>query len=125
MNWGHPALPPLMRGLGTSILVFASLLVGASEYQQGKATRDALELARQRIHEQALSASSGEGIDALTREVSLLRMQLSESSLAGEVLANPRFQLLGALGTLLVAASFFVEALQRWRPSSADANADP
>ncbi len=116
MNWLHPALPPLLRGLGTSLLVFASLLVGFSEYRQGKAARAALETLRERLHEQALPDAGVTGIDALTRELTLLRLQLSESSLAGEVFANPWFQLLGALGTLMVAASFFVEAFQRRRP---------
>lgn len=115
MNWRHAAVPPLLRGVGTSVLVFASLLVGVSEYRQGRAAREALELVRGGLQQQAQSATSGEGLDALTRELTLLRLQLSESSLAGEVFANPWFQVLGALGTLLVAASFFVEAGQRIR----------
>lgn len=72
-------------------------------------------LLRGDLQQQAQSATPGEGLDALTRELTLLRLQLSESSLAGEVFANPWFHALGALGTLLVAASFFVEAGQRIR----------
>lgn len=124
MNWRHAAVPPLLRGVGTSVLVFASLLVGVSEYRQGRAAREALELVRGGLQQQAQSATSGEGLDALTRELTLLRLQLSESSLAGEVFANPWFQVLGALGTLLVAASFFVEAGQRIR-SGGEAGAPP
>ena len=125
MNLRLAALPPLLRGLGTSVLVFASLLVGASEYRQAKLARDVLERARERLHEQAVSATSGEGLEALTRELTMLRLQLSESSLAGEVLANPWFQVLGAIGTLMVAASFFVEAYQRLRPPHGPPPVDP
>lgn len=113
MDWRHPALPPLLRGLGTLLLVLASVLVGFAEYRQGAAAQVALERAHDRIERQASAAIAGDGVQALTREISLLRMQLAETDLAGQVFANPWFQLLGALGTLLVAASFFVEAAHR------------
>jgi hypothetical protein len=118
MEWRHPAFPPLLRGLGTSVLVSASLLVGIAEHRQGEAARAALERAQQRIEGEARAARAGQGIEALTREVSLLRRQLSETGLAGQVFANPFFQVLGALGTMLVAGSFFVEAAQRCGPAS-------
>ena len=122
MDWRHPALPPLLRGLGTSVLVLASLLVGMAEHRQGEALRAGLERAQQRIAQEAQVARSSEGVEGLTREINLLRLQLSEADLAGQVFANPWFQLLGALGTLLVATSFFVEAAQRRVPSSPGAD---
>jgi hypothetical protein len=115
-RWDHPALGPLLRGLGTTVLVFASLLVGVAEHQQAEQARAVLERSQHRIEAEVEAAQEGAGVDALTREVGLLRRQLAESSIASEVIANPHFQLLGLLGTLLVALSFFVEAWQRRQP---------
>lgn len=125
MNWRHSALPPLLRGLGTLLLVLASVLVGFAEHHQGEQARIALEQAHERVEQEARAARSGEGLEALTREISLLRLQLAETDLAGQVFANSWFQLLGALGTLLVATSFFVEAAQRRRVPPADSAPQP
>ena len=115
-RWNHPALGPLLRGLGTTVVVFASLLVGIAEHRQAAQAREALERSQQGIEAQIEAAQKGAGIEALTREVGLLRRQLADSSVVSEVFANPRFQLLGLFGTLLVALSFFVEAWQRRGP---------
>jgi hypothetical protein len=125
MDWRHPSLPPLLRGIGTAVLVLASLLVGVAEQRQGEALRAGLERAQQRVEDEVRRARDGQGVDALTQEVRLLRLQLSESDLAGQVFANPWFQWLGAVGTLLVAGSFFVEAAQRRAPSGEDAPPPP
>lgn len=112
LHWRQPHLPPLLRGLGTLLLLVTSLAVGVSEYRQAAEAPAARDQAWQR-----LGAAAGEGGATLAGEVRLLRLQMQESDLAGQVFENPWFQLLGALGTLLISASFFVEAAQR-RPQA-------
>ena len=113
LGFDHPALGPLLRGLGTTVVVFASLLIGIAEHRQAAEARAALESSQQRIEAQIDAEQGSEGVEALTREVGLLRRQLAETSLVSGVFANPWFQVLGLFGTLLVALSFFVEAWQR------------
>lgn len=118
MDWRAPHLPPLLRGLGTLVLLVTSMAVGLAEYRQAAEAQALRDQARQRL---AAVAAEGEGngrVASLAEEVRQLRLQVQESDLAGQVFENPWFQVLGALGTLLISASFFVEAAQR-RPRPA------
>lgn len=103
-------LPPLLRGLGFLLILLTSLVVGVSEHRQDAQVRARLAQAHARVEAEAAAALAGGRIDALTREVRLLRLQLQEDDLADKVFENPWFQLLGSLGTALLAVSFFIEA---------------
>jgi hypothetical protein len=102
-------LPPLLRGLGTLLILLTSALVvtverrdNAERAEQGHLARIALKA------ERSLQSDQGKP-DALATEVKLLRLQLQDNDLADEVFENPWFQWLGLLGTGLIAASFFAE----------------
>lgn len=113
MDWRAPHLPPLLRGLGTLVLLATSIGVGLVEHGQAEAAQQAREKARQQL-EAKMAEGVAEGRTAnLTEEIRLLRLQAQDADLAGQVFENGWFQLLGVLGTLMISGSFFVEAAQR------------
>ena len=124
MDWRLPSLPPLLRGLGTLLVVVASVVVGVAEHRQAVQMQADIAEARERVEAEAGAALADRRTEALTREIQRLRLQVQEHGLAGEVFENPWFQVLGVLGTLLIAASFFLEAWQK-RSDSAAGPGDP
>lgn len=112
MDWRAPHLPPLLRGLGTLLLLLTSVAVGMAEYRYSREAQAMRDVARERL-ESAAAAGDNDRVASLAEEVNLLRRQVQDSDLAGQVFENPWFQLLGALGTLLISGSFFLEAAQR------------
>lgn len=105
------SLPPLLRGLGTALILLTSALVVGVERRTND---DAVALAA--MTQLAVKAEEAvhhgtTGTDALATEVRLLRLQLQGNDLADDVFENPWFQWLGLLGTALISASFFAE----WR----------
>lgn len=116
MDWRHPSTPPLLRGLGTLLLVLVSLVVGVAEHLQAAERQASLRQARAVIEAEARAALAEGQVQALTREVARLRLQLEEGDLADQVFENPWFQVLGALGTLLIAVSFLLEWHQKRPP---------
>ena len=89
-------LPPLLRGVGTLLILLTSALVVTVE------RRDNAERAEQ-AHLARISLKAERSLQQL------LRLQLQDNDLADEVFENPWFQWLGLLGTGLIAASFFAE----------------
>lgn len=115
------ALPPLLRGLGTALILLTSALVVVVERN---ATEDAPAVATAARIEAA--AGGAGGVDALTAEIRLLRLQMRDNDLADEVFENPWFQWLGLLGTALISASFFAEwRIKRGIARAAQAAAPP
>lgn len=115
------ALPPLLRGLGTALILLTSALVVVVERN---ATDDAPAAATEAPFEAAADGASG--VDALTAEIRLLRLQMRDNDLADEVFENPWFQWLGLLGTALISASFFAEwRIKRGIARAAQAAAPP
>ena len=115
------ALPPLLRGLGTALILLTSALVVVVERN---ATDDAPAAATAARIEAA--AGGAGGVDALTAEIHLLRLQMRDNDLADEVFENPWFQWLGLLGTALISASFFAEwRIKRGIARAAQAAAPP
>ena len=107
-------LPPLLRGMGFLIILLVTVAVGATERRQYVRAQAKMEQMRAGLDADRSAASADGQLDALTREVRLLRMQLQEKDLSDEVLENPWFQFLGALGTGLITASFLLEAKAKW-----------
>lgn len=95
-----PSLPPLLRGLGTSLLLISAALTVGYERAQMQAAETA-----------PLAHISPVERAALIAQLHRLHVRLDDNDLADEVFENPWFQLLSLLGTGLIAGSFFVE----WR----------
>lgn len=104
-------LPPLLRGLGTLLILLTSALVVTVERRDNAERAEQAHLARIALKaERSLQQGRADtDTDALAIELRLLRLQLQDNDLADEVFENPWFQWLGLLGTGLIAASFFAE----------------
>lgn len=106
------SLPPLLRGLGTTLILLTSALVVTVERRASiEAAAEHAAMARLASSAEASTHRGATGAEALATEVRLLRLQLQGNDLADDVFENPWFQWLGLLGTGLIAASFFAE----WR----------
>ena len=105
------SLPPLLRGLGTLLILLTSALVVTVERRENAARVEQAHIARVALKAEESRQPGRAGTNALTQEVKLLRLQLQGNDLADDVFENPWFQWLGLLGTGLIAASFFAE----WR----------
>lgn len=105
------SLPPLLRGLGTLLILLTSALVVTVERRENAARVEQAHIARVALKAEESLPPGRADTDALTQEVKLLRLQLQGNDLADDVFENPWFQWLGLLGTGLIAASFFAE----WR----------
>ena len=105
------SLPPLLRGLGTLLILLTSALVVTVERRENTARVEQAHIARVALKAEESLQPARADTNALTQEVKLLRLQLQDNDLADDVFENPWFQWLGLLGTGLIAASFFAE----WR----------
>ena len=102
-------LPPLLRGLGTLLILLTSALVVTVERRDNAERAEQAHLARIALKAERSLQQGRADTDALAIELRLLRLQLQDNDLADEVFENPWFQWLGLLGTGLIAASFFAE----------------
>ncbi|WP_056006990.1 hypothetical protein [Frateuria sp. Soil773] len=107
-------MPPLLRGLGFLLILLTSLTVGLMEHRANAEARTRMAQAKAQVNAVAEASGDGRGVDSIAREIRLLRLQLQEEDFADRVFENPWFQLLGALGTALVALSFLYEARAKW-----------
>lgn len=107
-------LPPLLRGLGFALVLLTSVAIGMKEHRANVETRARIVAARARMDAAAAAAMDNPRSDAIAREIQLLRLQLQEQDFTDRVFENPVFQLLGSLGSALIAASFFMEATAKW-----------
>lgn len=105
------SLPPLLRGLGTALILLTSALVVTVERRTNDDAAALAAMTQLAVKAEEATHQGETGTDALTTEVRLLRLQLQGNDLADDVFENPWFQWLGLLGTGLIAASFFAE----WR----------
>lgn len=96
------SLPPLLRGLGTSLLLLSAALTVVYERDKDETTR---------LSPVVVTAPAAPSPDPVLLELRQMRAELAEDRLADDVFENPWFQWLSLLGTGLIAASFFVE----WR----------
>ena len=118
-------LPPLLRGLGFALVLLTSVAIGMKEHRANVETRARIVEARARMDAVAAAALDNPRSDAIAREIQLLRLQLQEQDFTDRVFENPVFQLLGSLGSALVAASFFLEARAKWPRRKRDETAPP
>lgn len=116
-------VPPLLRGLGFALVLVTSLVVAMLEQQADTLARDRIAQLRTQTATDAVLAGTDSEPGEITRELRYLRQQLQnqEDDLADRIFENLWFQLLGTLGTALVAVSFFYEAALKWPRSIAPA----
>lgn len=107
-------VPPLLRGLGFSLVLLTSLVVGVAEHRQEVKSHQRVTLLRAQLHDNTTLADGRRPPEAIVRELRLLRLQLQEQDLAERVFENRWFQLLGIVASALIAASFLCEAWLRW-----------
>jgi hypothetical protein len=101
----HESIPPLLRGIGSTIILLAAI-IGASHT---KPSFNAIKPAPSaEIHQK-----ESEAVEELTREVAELREAAQEENVVNEVLANPWFEGLGTLGSAIIAASFYADWLSK------------
>jgi hypothetical protein len=105
------SLPPLLRGLGTALILLTSALVVVVERRTNDDAVALAAMTQLAVKAEEAAHHGTTGADALATEVRLLRLQLQGNDLADDVFENPWFQWLGLLGTALISASFFAE----WR----------
>ncbi|AND67880.1 hypothetical protein ATSB10_04260 [Dyella thiooxydans] len=107
-------VPPLLRGLGFLLILVASAVAGTMEHRSALDAR--ARLARLRAHADAVAQTAAENgpDESVALELRLLRLQLREHDFSDRVLENRAFQVLGSIGSLLVALSFLVEAQAKW-----------
>lgn len=115
----HEHLPPLLRGIGFGLVLLASVLAGTVEHRRAEVAR--AKYAQLHAQAAAVDVAAGSGAEAIARELRLLRLQLADDDLLDNVIGNRWFQVLGALGSALVAASFLLEAGIRWPRARGDA----
>lgn len=94
----HDSIPPLLRGLGTTLILLATILSFVVARQEIKAG----DLARLRPAAVAPAAPAGAN-------------QPDDDSVFEEVLSNPWIEGLSYLGTGLIASSFYLEWFLRRR----------
>lgn len=105
------SLPPLLRGLGTALILVTSALVVVVERRPDDDAASRAAVTQLAVKAEEARHRGETGADAIATEVRLLRLQLQDNDLADDVFENPWFQWLGLLGTALISASFFAE----WR----------
>ncbi len=120
------SLPPLLRGLGTALILLTSALVVSVERRTNDEAAALAAMTQLAVKAEEAAHHGETGAAALATEVRLLRLQLQGNDLADDVFENPWFQWLGLLGTGLIAASFFAEwQLKRSIARAAQAAAPP
>lgn len=108
-------LPPLLRGLGFALVLVTSLVVATTEQRERAHSRERLAHLRAQVESDTVR-NGGVASREIATELRRLRLQLqnADEDLADRIFENLWFQLLGTLGTAVVAASFFYEAALKW-----------
>jgi hypothetical protein len=107
-------LPPLLRGIGTTIVLLAtvfSVMVARRDVQTDRSAWSA-QLAKAEAESKAAGVEK-QNLAELRAEVQDLRGQVQEESVADEVIENPWFDWVGFIGMATVASSFFVESFAK------------
>ena len=105
-SWIDESIPPLLRGIGTLVVLAAAVvsfvIARLNDPKQSGKPPSPVAL--------ATPAQSGR-IDNLAEQMEDLREEMNEATVVDDVLENVWFECLGFSGTALIATSFLVE----WR----------
>lgn len=103
------SIPPLLRGIGTTIVLLAgviSFLIARGQVQAGKAAHTPGQAS-------VVGAKSDPQLTSLANEVELMRAEIQDDTMMEKVIENPWFEILGFLGTTVIASSFYSEWMIR------------
>jgi hypothetical protein len=120
----NEALPPLLRGLGTTVILVATVVsLATARGQQRPPTSLRLPLARPAAAPPAQGGHTAPSDLDLAREIAALRQEVADDSVLEEVFENPWFELCGIVGTTVITSSFFLEWSIRRRKLAQEAGA--
>lgn len=106
----NEALPPLLRGLGTTVILVATVVsLAMARGQHRSPTSLRLPLARPAAAPPSQSGHTAPSDLDLAREIAALRQEVADDSMLEEVFENPWFELCGLAGTAVITSSFFLE----------------
>lgn len=106
----NEALPPLLRGLGTTVILVATVVsLVTARGNQRPPTSLRLPLARPAAAASSQGAPPATRDLDLAREIAALRQEVADDSVLEEVFENPWFELCGIVGTAVITSSFFLE----------------
>jgi hypothetical protein len=118
----NESVPPLLRGIGTVILLLATVLSAATARGHGRHASSILPTPAKPPVTSAAPAGPALSPE-LARELAEIRREIAEDSMLEEVFENPWFEACGYAGTACIASSFFVEWAIRRRKLSDEAAA--
>jgi len=111
----HESFPPLLRGVGLTVILLGTVLATIQARDKNKERANAEKPA----HEAGAPAVMGgrastndaqaQSLERLTREVEELRETVEDETVVEEVLSNPWFDVLGIIGSGIMATSFYLE----------------
>lgn len=100
------SLPPLLRGIGTTVVLAAAVVAFAVAGRDNGQARSE----RQATHPAGNNWSgSASDLAALSNQVEELRQEVEDENVAEEVIKNPWFDWLSFSGTAIIAGSFYTE----------------
>jgi hypothetical protein len=101
-------LPPLLRGIGSVIILVAAVIAFCIAERHDQPYRERLNVSHSTVGQESLDSTA-----ALASEMHELRALVEQESAFEEVLTNVWFEWLSFAGAAVVAASFFAEAYIR------------
>ena len=102
--------PPLLRGLGTTILVFGAIIAFVEARQDVAIERAKRQSAYQRFETNRPAVGD---LKVLAQEVEELKSEVEAPNIAEEVVGNRWFEWMGIVGSCVLSSSFYVEAFIR------------
>jgi hypothetical protein len=112
-------LPPLLRGVGTTVVLIGTVVALVA------ARRD-IDRLRSRRQASPLASAFGSGaqptLALLAKELQELRTEARDDNVIEEIIESRWFEWLGLIGAGVISGSFYVETLIRRSKSPADKN---
>ena len=98
-------LPPLLRGIGATIILIAALISFTKAHRSTDQQRK-----EQEQKAASISVPISSELARLSEEVEELRLEAEEDTIVEKVFENRWFEWVGFLGTAVIASSFYLES---------------
>ena len=109
----NPALPPLLRGIGTLVILTTAVIAFCIAHRHERSQRTG-----SRPNPVATGKKSGDSPASSVSEGQEPGVEIARDTVVEEVLENDWVECLGLVGTAIFGASFFVEASIRQNKST-------